>query len=147
MVKAEIRTLDATKPQVPLPRHRGRRAAKGSAKENREFVRRCAVELKRTDGLSTGQRFFCAAFALLLAGRERADLDCEIDRTIDAETNNPGTCVGGGKVKTQKYVAGYFAADEKKNREKRFHDAVVFLFHEGFTREQLHTFAAQAEET
>jgi hypothetical protein len=146
MVEAATRTQQAAKSKVPLPGHRGRRAAKNCARENRDWVSRCAVELKRTDGFSTGQRFFCAAFALLIAGKERADLDCEIDRTIDAETTKPGTAGGGGRVRTEKYVAGYFAPDEKKNHDKRFHEAVVLLFHEGFTREQLHRFAAQAEE-
>jgi hypothetical protein len=131
--------------------------AKGKQREYHAWIRRCAVELKKIDGLTSAERFFCAAFSLLFAGKERADLDREIDGTIDAETSEEnlrfslqhrlGTCGDGGKVRTKKYVSGYFAATERRNREKRFHDAVLFLFHEGFTREELHRLAAQAEET
>jgi hypothetical protein len=112
--------------------------------------------LKKADGLSPADRFFCAAFSLLFAGKERADLDREIDGTIDAETNEDNLRFslqhrlrvrGSSQVRTRKYVAGYFAAKERRNKEKRFHDAVLFLFHEGFTREDLHRFAAQAEES
>ncbi len=184
MARIRSRTLEATQPQVPLtamearsPKNRIDRrveksepemetycrsqtaagtAAKRNQQEYREWIRRCAVELKKTDGLSSAERFFCAAFSLLFAGKERADLDREIDRTIDAETSEENlsfslqhrlrTGGGAGRVRTKKYVADYFAAKEKRNREKRFHDAVLFLFHEGFTREELHKFAAQAEE-
>jgi hypothetical protein len=131
--------------------------AEKNQREYREWIRRCAIELKKTDGLSSAERFFCAAFSLIFAGKERADLDRAIDSTIDAETSEEtlrfvlehrlGTCGGGGKVRTRKYVADYFTAKEKRNKEKRFHDAVLFLFDEGFTREELHKFAAQAEET
>ena len=158
MTRTRSGTLVATKPQVPLTAHREQMGA-GAKKKQREYqdwIRRCAMELKTTDGFSSTERFFCAAFSLLFAGKERAYLDREIDDTIDAETGEGsprlslqdrlGTFGGGGKAGTEKYVADYFAADEKRNREKRFHDAVLFLFHAGFTREQLHRFAAQAEE-
>jgi hypothetical protein len=163
MTRTRSGTPEATKPQVPLTAHReqiGARSlesgAKGKQREYQDWIRRCAMELKTTDGFSSTERFFCAAFSLLFAGKERAYLDREIDDTIDAETGEGsprlslqdrlGTFGGGGKAGTEKYVADYFAADEKRNREKRFHDAVLFLFHAGFTREQLHRFAAQAEE-
>jgi hypothetical protein len=152
MARTRSGTLVATKPQVPLTAHREEMEA-GAKKKQREYqdwIRRCAMELKTTDGFSSTERFFCAAFSLLFAGKERAFLDREIDDTIDAETGEGSLRLSlfgeGGKAGTQKYVAGYFAADEKRNREKRFHDAVLFLFHAGFTREQLHRFAAQAEE-
>ena len=92
---------------------------------------------------------------MLFRSKERADLDREIDGTIDAETSEEMSFSpqhrlrtrGSGKVRTNKYVADYFAANERRNKEKRFHDAVLFLFHEGYTREELHRFAAQAEES
>jgi hypothetical protein len=157
MTRARSGTPEATKPQVPLTAHReqiGARSlesgAKGKQREYQDWIRRCAMELKTTDGFSSTERFFCAAFSLLFAGKERAYLDREIDDTIDAETGEGSLRLSlfgeGGKAGTEKYVADYFAADEKRNREKRFHDAVLFLFHAGFTREQLHRFAAQAEE-
>ena len=180
MASSRSGALEATKPQIPLTAHReemGARSleahidrqleqgelenawgaeAKRKQRGYQDWIKRCAMELKTTDGFSSTERFFCAAFSLLFAGKERAYLDREIDATIDAETSEGsqrfslqdrlGTFGGAGKVGTEKYVAGYFAADEKRNREKRFHDAVLFLFHAGFTREQLHRFAAQAEE-
>ncbi len=130
-------------------------AAKGNQQKYHEWNKRCALELKRHDGLSTGARFFSAAFSLLFAGKERADLDRVIDATIDTETSAETLSfflhhrlpVGrGGEARTRKYVADYFEAKEKRNREKRFHDAVLFLFEEGFTRDELHKLAAQAEE-
>jgi len=158
MTRMRSGTAAPTKPQIPLTAHREEMGAepKRKQREYQDWIRRCAMELKTADGLSSAERFFCAAFSLLFAGKERAYLDREIDDTIDAETSNAslrfslqdklGTFTGGGKVGIEQYVAGYFAANEKRNQEKRFHDAVLFLFHAGFTREQLHRFAAQAEE-
>jgi hypothetical protein len=130
---------------------------KRNQREYHQWNRRCALELKKHDGLSTGARFFGAAFSLLFAGKDRADLDRAIDGTIDAETSEETlsfsldhglrTCERGGEARTKDYVADYFAGKEKRNREKRFHDAVLFLLEEGFTREELHRLAAQAEET
>jgi hypothetical protein len=122
--------------------------------EYHSWNKRCALELKKHDGLSSGARFFSAAFSLLFAGKAREDLDRVIDATIDAETSaerlsfllNREPLGRRGAVRTRKYVVDYFAAGEKRNREKRFHDAVLFLFEEGFTREELHNLAAQAEE-
>jgi hypothetical protein len=131
-------------------------AAPKNQQEYQEWIRSCVAELKKADGLSPADRFFCAAFSLLFAGKERADLDRQIDGTIDAETSEDNLRFslqhrlrirGSSQVRTRKYVAGYFAAKERRNKEKRFHDAVLFLFHEGFTREDLHRFAAQAEES
>jgi hypothetical protein len=153
MANATSRILEAAEPRrVEIAQD----AAPNSQREYQEWIRSCVAELKKTDGLSPADRFFCAAFSLLFAGKERADLDREIDGTIDAETSEENPCFspqhrlrtrGSGKVRTNKYVADYFAANERRNKEKRFHDAVLFLFHEGFTREQLHRFAAQAEES
>jgi hypothetical protein len=151
------RQLEQSEPEMGT-HHRSKigwgAGVKRKQREYQEWIRRCAVELKKTDGFSSSERFFCAAFSLLFAGKQRADLDREIDGTIDAETSEEvslqhrlRTCGGGGRVRTKKYVADYFAANERRNREKRFHDAVLFLFHEGFTREELHRYAAQAEET
>jgi hypothetical protein len=162
MARTKNRTLEATKSQVPLTTSRQAKeivwmaAATRNQREYHEWTKRCALELKKHDGLSTGARFFGAAFALLSAGKKRADLDRVIDSAIDAGTSVemlsfflhhrlPRGC--GAEGRTEKYVAEYFAAKEKRNREKRFHDAVVFLFEEGFTREELHKLAAQAEET
>jgi hypothetical protein len=148
MAMATSRALEANKPPIPLATQV--EPANGK-REYQEWVRCCALELKKADGLSSGQRFFCAAFSLLFAGKQRADLDREIDGTLDAEISQKTPPLSlqpnGSIVKAKKYVAGYFAADERRNPEKRFHDAVLFLFYEGFTREQLHRFAAQAEET
>jgi hypothetical protein len=181
MARAKNRTLDATKSQVPLtarqqerePRsldtwtdgqlgksdaetetdYRSKAAWVVAAKGYQEWIGRCIVEPRKNDGLSPAESFFCAAFSLLLAGKERADLDREIDGTVDAETSEETfhrrlrTCGRGGSVRTRNYAAGYFEAKEKRNKEKRFHDAVLSLFDEGFTREELHQLAAQAEET
>jgi hypothetical protein len=152
MANATSRTLEASEPR----RVEIGEGAPQNQREYQEWIRSCVAELKKADGLSPADRFFCAAFSLLFAGKERADLDREIDGTIDAETNQQNLCSspqhrlrtrGSGKVRTRKYVADYFAANERRNKEKRFHDAVLFLFHEGFTREELHKFAAQAEES
>ena len=154
MANATSRTRQATEPRQEEIAEEA--AAQRNQREYQEWIRSCVVELKKADGLSPADRFFCAAFSLLFAGKERADLDREIDGTIDAETSEENLRFspqhrlrtrGSGKVRTKKYVADYFAAKEKRNREKRFHDAVLFLFHQGFTREQLHRFAAQAEES
>jgi hypothetical protein len=180
MARAKNRTLETTKSQVPVtalqqerePRSletwtagqlgksdaetetysRSKAPWMAAAKGYPEWVGRL-VEPRKNDGLSPAERFFCAAFSLLLAGKERADLDREIDGTVDAETSEETshrrlrTCGRGGSVRTRKYAAGYFEAKEKRNKEKRFHDAVLSLFDEGFTREELHQLAAQAEET
>jgi hypothetical protein len=180
MTRAKNRTLDSTKSQVPVtvlpqerePRsletwtdgqltksdaetetyYRSKAAWMATAKGYQEWMGRCLVEPRKNDGLSPAERFFCAAFSLLLAGKERADLDREIDGTVDAETSeetlrrNIRTCGRGGSVRTRKYAAGYFEAREKRNKQKRFHDAVLRLFDEGFTREELHRLAAQAVE-
>jgi hypothetical protein len=148
MAMTRSRALEATKLPIPLT---VQSIPANGKREYQAWVRCCALELKKADGLSSVQRFFCAAFSLLFAGKQRADLDREIDGTIDAEISQKTPPLSlqfsGSKVRAKKYVTGYFAADEKRNREKRFHDAVLFLFYEGFTREQLHRFAAQAEET
>jgi hypothetical protein len=148
MATASNQALGAAKPPVPLTAQAEHANGK---REYQAWVRCCALELKKADGLSSVQRFFCAAFSLLFAGKQRTDLDREIDVTIDTEISQKTPPLSlqfsAGKMKAKKYVTGYFAADEKRNREKRFHDAVLFLFYEGFTREQLHRFAAQAEET
>ena len=153
MANATSRILEAPEPRrVELAED----AAPNNQREYQQWIRSCVAELKKTDVLSPADRFFCAAFSLLFAGKERADLDREIDGTIDAETSEENLPFspqhrlrtrGSSKVRTNKYVADYFAANERRNKEKRFHDAVLFLFHEGFTREQLHRFAAQAEES
>jgi hypothetical protein len=152
MANATSRILEAPEPR----RVEIADAAPNNQREYQQWIRSCVAELKKTDGLSPADRFFCAAFSLLFAGKERADLDREIDGTIDAETSQENLPFspqhrlrtrGSGKVRTKKYVADYFAANERRNKEKRFHDAVLFLFHEGFTREQLHRFAEQAEES
>jgi hypothetical protein len=153
MANATSRALEATEPRrVEIAEET---AAPKNQREYQEWIRSCVAELKKADGLSTADRFFCAAFSLLFAGKGRADLDREIDGTVDAETSEENfrfslhrlRARGSGKVRTRKYVANYFAATERRNKEKRFHDAVLFLFHEGFTREELHRFAAQAEES
>jgi|HubBroStandDraft_6_1064221.scaffolds.fasta_scaffold327994_1 hypothetical protein len=162
MATAKNQALEATQPQVPLTTHQQDKeaawpdAAKRNQREYHEWNRRCASELKKHDGLSTGARFFGAAFSLLFAGKERADLDRVIDGTIDAETSEETlnsflhdrirACGHRGDARAKQYVADYFAGKETRNREKRFHDAVVFLLEEGFTREELHKLAAQAEE-
>jgi hypothetical protein len=154
MANAMSRTLVATEPR--REQIAGEATTLKNQREYQDWIRSCVAELKKADGLSPADRFFCAAFSLLFAGKERADLDREIDGTIDAETSEDNLRFslqhrlrvrGSGQVRTRKYVAGYFAANERRNKEKRFHDAVLFLFHEGFTREQLHRFAAQAEES
>jgi hypothetical protein len=166
MARAKNRPLEATKSPVPLTtRQPGKEvawmaAATRNLQEYHECTKRCALELKKHDGLSTGARFFGAAFSLLSAGKKRADLDRVIDGTIDAGTSVEMLSFflhhrlprgRGTKARTEKYVAQYvaeyFEVKEKRNMEKRFHDAVVFLFEEGFTREELHKLAAQAEET
>jgi hypothetical protein len=158
MARASNRTSDAAKPQMHLPARQQTQwapRAEWNQREYHEWNKRCARELRKHDGLSTGARFFGAAFSLLLAGKQPADLDRVIDGTIDAETSTEKTsfflhhnpaCGPGGAAGTRKYVADYFEAKEKRNREKRFHDAVLFLFEEGFTREELHKLAAQAQE-
>jgi hypothetical protein len=153
MANATSRILASTAPRRDEIAEEG--AAPKNQLEYQEWVRSCVAELKKADGLSPADRFFCAAFSLLFAGKERADLDREIDGTLDAEIRDENLRFslhklrtrGSGKVRTRKYVADYFAAKERRNKEKRFHDAVLFLFHEGFTREELHRFAAQAEES
>jgi hypothetical protein len=177
MARVKNRTLEATQSQVPVTaRQPGSRSldtwtdgqlAKSdaeteanyrlqsgwmvAAKGYQERLGRSIVGPKK-DGLSAAERFFCAAFSLLVSGRERADLDREIDGTMDAETSEgtfhrrPRTCGRGSSVRTSKYAAGYSEAREKRYKEKRFHDAVLRLFDEGFTREQLHRLAAQAVE-
>jgi hypothetical protein len=154
MANATSRTLAAPEPRrIEIAEEE---APQRNQREYQEWIRSCVAELKKADGLSPADRFFCAAFSLLFAGKERADLDREIDGTIDAETSDENLSFalqhrlrtrGSGKVRTKNYVAGYFAAKERRNKEKRFHDAVLFLFHEGHTREELHRFAAQAEES
>src|ERR1700722_11782504 len=177
MARAKNRTLEPTQSQVPVtarqrerePRsleigtdlgksdvetetnYRSKAAWMVATKGQQEWPGRSIVEPKK-DGLSAAERFFCAAFSLLLAGKECADLDREIDGTVDAETNEDasyrrlGTCGRGGGLRTRQYAAGYFEPRENRNKEKRFHDAVLYLFDEGFTREQLHRLAAQAVE-
>ena len=88
MVSTRSGTLEATKPQIPLTAHREEMGAEAKRKQRgyQDWIRRCAMELKTTDGFSSTERFFCAAFSLLFAGKERAYLDREIDATIDAET-------------------------------------------------------------
>lgn len=162
MARAKIRTLEGTKSQVRLTTSQQAKeiawmaAATRNQREYHDWTKRCALELKKHDGLSPGARFFGAAFSLLSAGKKRADLDRVIDGTIDAGTSaemlsfflHHGLPRGrGAEARTEKYVAQYFEAKEKRDREQRFHDAVVFLFEEGFTREELHKLAAQAEET
>ena len=102
------RQLEQGEPEMGK-HHRSKTAwAAGAKRKQREYqkwIRRCAVELKKTDGLSSAERFFCAAFSLLFAGKERAYLDREIDGTIDAETSEENlrfslqdrlrTCGGG----------------------------------------------------
>jgi hypothetical protein len=153
MANAASRTLVATEPRRKDIAQDA--AAPENQREYQEWIRSCVAELTKADGLLPADRFFCAAFSLLFAGKERADLDREIDGTIDAEIRDENLRFslhklrtrGSGKVRTRKYVADYFAAKERRNKEKRFHDAVLFLFHEGYTREELHRFAAQAEES
>lgn len=153
MANATTRTLVATEPRREEIAPEA--AAPKNQQEYQEWIRSCVAELKQADGLSPADRFFYAAFSLLFAGKERADLDREIDGTIDAEIRDEHLRFslhklrtrGSGKVRTRKYVADYFADRERRNKEKRFHDAVLFLFHEGHTREELHRFAAQAEES
>jgi len=162
MARGNNQTPEATQPQVPLTTRQQEKetawmaAAKKEQREYHEWNRRCALELKKLDGLSTGARFFGAAFSLLFDGKGRADLDRVIDSTIDAElseeplsfflNHKPKTCGRRGEAWTRQYVADYFEAKEKRDREKRFHDVVLFLLEEGFTREELHRLAAQAEE-
>jgi hypothetical protein len=162
MARAMSQTLQATQPQIPLTIVQQEKEPASTAEANRnqreyhEWNRRCALELKKHDGLSTGARFFGAAFSLLCDGKKRADLDRVIDGTIDAEKSeenlifflqhNLRTCGRRGEARTRAYVANYFEGKEKRNREKRFHDAVLFLLEEGFTREELHKLVMQAEE-
>ena len=145
----QLRKSDAEAETYYRPKGAWMTAAKGY----QEWIGRCIVEPRKNDGLSPAERFFCAAFSLLLAGKERADLDREIDGTVDAETSEEAfhrrlsTCGRGGSIRTRKYAAGYFESREKRNKENRFHDVVLSLFDEGFKREELHRLAAQAEET
>jgi hypothetical protein len=180
MARAKDRTLEATQTQAPVtarqrerePRsletwtdgqpgksdtetgtyYRSKAAGMASAKGYQEWIGRGVVEARKNDGLSPAESFFCAAFSLLLAGKERADLDREIDGTVDAETseetlhNRLRTCGRGGSARMRKNGADYFEPREKINEETRFHDAVLRLFDDGFTREQLHRLAALAVE-
>jgi len=175
MTRAKNRTLEPIKSQVPVPARQQERGARSletwtdgrleeseaeaetyyrskapwmaEAKRDQEWIGRCVVEPRKNDGLSPAERFFCAAFSLLLAGKERADLDREIETSEETFLRRLRTCGRGGRVRTKKYAADYLQAKEKRNKEKRFHDVVLHLFDEGFTGEELHRLAAQAEET
>lgn len=180
MTRAKNRTLEPTQSQVPVTARQqereprsletwtdgqlGKRDAETetyyrskatwmvAAKGYQEWIGRSIIEPRKKDGLSPAERFFCAAFSLLLAGKECADLDREIDGMVDAETSEEAslrrlrTCGRGASVRTRQYAADSFEAREKRNKQKRFHDAVLRLFDEGFTREELHRLAAQAVE-
>jgi hypothetical protein len=174
MTRAKNRTLEAMKSQVPVTARQQERVARSletwtdgrleeskteaetyyrseatwtpAAKRDQEWTGRFVVEPRKNDGLSPAERFFCAAFSLLLAGKERADLDREIETSEETFLRRLRTCGRGGRVRTKKHATDYFQAEEKRNKEKRFHDVVLYLFDEGFTGEELHRLAAQAEE-
>jgi hypothetical protein len=129
---------------------------KRSEHEWRAWYGRCAAELKKTDGLSVTERFFGAAFSLLAEGGKLTDLEREIDETVDNETcaeklefffrNRLKDCGLGTKVALEKYAAEYFSADKKRDKKERFHNAVLFLLEEGFSREELHKLVSRAVE-
>ncbi len=174
MTRAKNRTLEAMKSQVPVTArqqergvrsletwtdgrleksgseaetyYRSKAPSMAAAKRDQEWIGYSVVAPRKSDGLSPAERFFCAAFSLLLAGKERADLDREIETSEETFLRRLRTCGRGGRVRTKKYAADYVQAKENSNQEKRFHDVVLYLFDEGFTGEELHRLAAQAEE-